>query len=211
MKILVLCDDVWHPAGIVRAGLAPLEKTGFSFEWMANAGEWSEAKMAAFPVTILTKSNNISSADQTPWMTGEVEEAFHQYLSDGNGLVVIHSGSAGYQDNPSLRRTLGGLFESHPEQCPVTVEALPNHPLGAGSAAFTLLDEHYMMHLEDPRADVFLTTTSEHGSQPGGWTRREGAGRVVVLTPGHNLEVWLHPSYQRLIRNALEWCGKFAR
>ena len=43
--------------------------------------------------------------------------------------------------------------------------------------------------------------------QPGGWARREGAGRVAVLTPGHNVEVWLHASYQALIGNALRWCG----
>jgi len=29
-----------------------------------------------------------------------------------------------------------------------------------------------------------------------------------VLTPGHNLEVWLHPAYQALILNGLQWCGK---
>ena len=52
------------------------------------------------------------------------------------------------------------------------------------------------MLLDDTEADVFMTATSEHGTQPGGWTRTEGAGRVCMLTPGHNVEVWLHPSYQ---------------
>ncbi|CAN5509301.1 hypothetical protein BH10CHL1_BH10CHL1_18130 [soil metagenome] len=50
--------------------------------------------------------------------------------------------------------------------------------------------------------------SSRHGTQPGGWTRLEGDGRVCVLTPGHNLEVWLDPSYQILLGNALRWCGK---
>jgi type 1 glutamine amidotransferase len=64
------------------------------------------------------------------------------------------------------------------------------------------------MVLDDGEADVFMTTTSEHGTQPGGWTRLEGEGRVCVLTPGHNVEVWLHPSFQALLRNALNWCAK---
>lgn len=64
-----------------------------------------------------------------------------------------------------------------------------------------------MIELDDAAADVFLETVSEHGTQPGGRTRREGDGRVCVLTPGHNLEVWLHPSYRTLIRNALGWCA----
>lgn len=60
---------------------------------------------------------------------------------------------------------------------------------------------------DDPVAHI-LTTTSEHGAQPGGWTRPEGAGRVAVLTPGHDLDVWLHPAYQALIGAAPRWCGE---
>ena len=107
-----------------------------------------------------------------------------------------------------MRGLLGGAFNRHPPQCPVTVEPQEGHPLTSGSTLFTLTDEHYLMDLDDPDAEIFLTTRSEHGVQPGGWRRGEGAGRVCVLTPGHNLEVWLHPSYQALIRNALLWCGK---
>jgi len=81
----------------------------------------------------------------------------------------------------------------------VTVQPKAGHPLCHDVAAFTLTDEHYFIDLDDAGADVFLTTTSEHGSQPGGWTRVEGKGRICVLTPGHNLEVWLQPSFQTLL------------
>ena len=54
---------------------------------------------------------------------------------------------------------------------------------------------------------VFLTAASQHGIQPAGWTRYHGAGRVCVLTPGHNLDVWLHESYQVLLKNAVNWCA----
>jgi hypothetical protein len=29
-----------------------------------------------------------------------------------------------------------------------------------------------------------------------------------MLTPGHNVEVWLEPSFQVLLGNALRWCGQ---
>ena len=109
-----------------------------------------------------------------------------------------------------LRSLLGGVFAHHPEQCPVTVEPRGWHPLSAGSNQFTLTDEHYFMAMNEPEVDVFVTTRSEHGEQPGGWRRipSGGTGRVAVLTPGHNLEVWLHPSFQALVLNCLRWCGK---
>jgi type 1 glutamine amidotransferase len=166
--------------------------------------------MATYPVAIFTKSNNISATDQGGWVDEGVQQAFMNYICQGGGLLVVHSGTAGYREMPLLRGLMGGSFVTHPPQCPVTVEPRPGHPLTVGSAPFTLKDEHYFMTLDDAEADLFLTTTSEHGTRAGGWTRVECAGRVCVLTPGHNLEVWLHPSFQSLLRNGLRWCAKMA-
>jgi type 1 glutamine amidotransferase len=208
MRTLVLCDDYWHPAQTPRAGLGALGDCGFEFDWIENAGEWSAERMADYPLVVLTKANNVSATDQSLWVTATVEAAFTDYVRRGNGLLVIHSGSAGYRDMSVLRRLMGGVFSQHPPQCLVTVEPKPGHPLTAGSTSFTLKDEHYFMELDDAQADVFVTTTSEHGSQPGGWTRTEGEGRVCLLSPGHNLEVWLHPAYQALILNSLRWSSQ---
>jgi len=208
MKALVLCDDYWHPARIPQEGLGNLRGSEFAFDWISNAQEWSPEIMMKYPLVVLTKSNHVSSIDQSEWMTDTVQAAFAEYVRSGNGLLAVHSGTAGYEQKPVLRSLLGGIFARHPEQCPVTVTPRPGHPLSIGSDPFTLKDEHYFMALDDPGVDVFVTTTSEHGEQPGAWRRVEGSGRVIVLTPGHNLEMWLHPSFQALLRNSLGWCGK---
>ncbi|RPI34579.1 MAG: ThuA domain-containing protein [Chloroflexota bacterium] len=208
MKILVICDDFWHPARVVRQGLGALCEGEISFDWIENAHDWSPERMLACPVTLLTKANHVSATVQTGWMTGEVEQAFADYVCKGNGLCAVHSGTAGYAEMPVLRGLLGGVFVRHPEQCPVTIQPLAGHPLASGCEPFTLKDEHYFMALDDPQAEVFLTTRSAHGDQPGAWTRLEGRGRVAVLTPGHNLDVWLHRSFQALLRNMLRWCEK---
>ena len=208
MKVLVLCGDHWHPARIPREGLGALGGTEFRFDWIENARDWSPELMADYPVVILTKSNHVSSTDQTGWMTDASQAAFVEYVRSGHGLLAVHSGTAEYLQMPVLRGLLGGGFHHHPEQCPVTVTPHAGHPLCVGSAPFKLEDEHYFIAMNDPHVDVFATTSSEHGEQPGGWTRYEGRGRVAVLTPGHNLEVWLHPSFQTLLLNALRWCGK---
>jgi len=208
MHVLVICDDFWHPSSTVRQGLAPLESQGYSFTWLENAKDWSAARLGGFPVTILAKSDNVSATDQTPWITPDVENALLDYVRGGHGLLVIHSGTVGGQRCPTLRALVGGVFVSHPKQCPVTVIPRQGHPLTTGVAAFTETDEHYQMQLDDAQASVFLT--SESGSaprQPAGWTRSDGAGRVCVLTPGHNAAVWLQPGFQRLLINALSWCA----
>jgi uncharacterized protein len=207
MKVLVICDDYYHPGNIVKQGLEPLKEQGIQFEFMEDAKEWSKESMKNYPVTILSKSNNISSKDRTHWVTSEAENAFTEYVRQGGGLLAIHSGTAEYSENKQLKSLLGGLFSHHPEQCPVYVEPVKGHALTEACSAFTVGDEHYFMDMSDSKADIFMTTTSINGTQPGGWTRTEGKGRVCVITPGHNLEVWLNPNFQVLVKNLLIWCA----
>ena len=206
MRVLVICDDRWHPAETVRGGLAPLDGE-HTFDWIENASDWSAEKMAGYEVVIFSKSNNVSQEDQTHWMTPEVEQAFHDFVHGGGGLFVIHSGTAGYRDTTVLRPLMGGTFTNHPPQVPVTMVPKPGHRLAEGCDTFTEMDEHYFMELDDEDAEIYLMTSSEHGGQPGAWTLSRGMGRVCVLTPGHNVEVWLHPSFQALLRNGLQWCA----
>ena len=206
MRVLVISDDYWHPGSVVHEGLAPLAANGFEFDWIDDAAEWSAEKMGQYPVVVLSKSKYVTQAHESPWATPEVERAFHGYVVAGGGLLATHSGTV-YRDTEILRPLLGGTFVQHPAQCLVTVTPEAGHPLTAGVTSFTAMDEHYHMAMEEGTTDIFLTTTSEHGTQPGGWTRTEGAGRVCVLTPGHNTDVWLAPTYQVLLGNVLRWCA----
>ncbi len=209
MKALVFCDDLYHPAATVRAGLAPLAAAGWDFDWVEDATGWPTAALGSYSLALLAKSNVRSHADPTPWLTGAAESIFCDFVRRGGGLVVIHSGVAGYADVVPVRAVTGGIFLSHPPPCAVTVEPQPGHPLTAGVLeSFSIHDEHYQIVLDDAQADVFLHTRSVHGVQPAGWTRTEGTGRVCVLTPGHFPEVWLHPMFQQLLTNALRWAAR---
>lgn len=208
MKILVFCGDSWHPPQVAREGLQALQGNEFTFDWIEDARDWRPETVMTYPLVILTKSDNVSATDRTGWMTDAIQAAFSEYVRLGNGLLAIHSGTAEYEQKSVLRGVLGGVFVHHPEQCPVTIMPRMEHPLCTGSTSCTIIDEHYFMALDDSQADVFMTTTSVNGEQPGAWRRVVGNGRVTVLTPGHNVEVWLHPSFQALILNSIRWCSK---
>jgi type 1 glutamine amidotransferase len=206
MKVLVFCDDLYHPAATVHAGLGPLDATGFDFEWVENAAGWDPRQLAGYGVALLSKSNVCSATDRAPWLAGATENVLRDFVRAGGGLVAVHSGTASYKEVPAVRGLLGGVFDHHPPPCPVTVEPVAGHRLTAGvSIPFTIHDEHYQMIMDDPTVEIILRSRSEHGVQPAGWTRREGKGRVAVLTPGHFPAVWLHKSMQRLLANALNW------
>jgi type 1 glutamine amidotransferase len=207
-RALVLCGDTWHPTDTVRSGLAALNDCGFHFEFLDDSTAWSATRMNEFPLTILAKANITSADMERPWLAGDAQHAFPEYVRRGHGLVVVHAGTSRYEKLPAMLNLMGGAFVSHPNACAVTVEPKPGHRLTAGIAPFTVRDEHYLMALDDAQADIFLHSRSCYGVQPAGWTRTDGAGRVCVLTPGHDLEVWQHPSFRKLLLNAFGWTAK---
>ncbi len=208
MNIWLICDDYYHPGEVVRQGLEPLKEYGYTFTVTEDSAEISPEKMGEYDVIIFSKSNNVNSQNRDKWMTAQLQQAFVDYVEQGGGLLVTHSGTASYRDEKIFTELIGCFFTHHPEQCPVTMIALKVHPIMAGAASFTEKDEHYFINVIAEDADIFMTTFSEHGAQAGGYTLRRGNGRICVLTPGHNVEVWLNEEYQKILKNAIQWCGK---
>ncbi len=206
-RVLLLCDDKWHPARVARAGVEALATDAFQFDVIEDGREWSAERMGQYPLLLLAKADHISAVENTPWITPDVEEQFVDYVRAGGGLLVVHSGTI-VRKLTELKRLIGGTFTQHPPQCDVTMTPQGDHPITVNVEPFAIKDEHYFMEVDDLQAHHFLSTISEHGAQSGGWLREEGDGRVCVLTPGHNVEVWLHPEFQTLLRNALHWCAR---
>jgi type 1 glutamine amidotransferase len=205
-RILVLTGDAWHSANAPRAGLENLDKFGFQFVWKTQLDQQASAQLSEYAVVILAKANHVSETDERPWMTEETEQQLLSYVRDGHALYVMHSGLSGYEQLASFRQLVGGVFVDHPDFCPVTLVLQDNHPLTVGVESITDIDEHYFVTVDAPDAELFATTTSEHGSQAAGWTRKEGTGRVCVLATTHSQNIWVHASYQQLLANTLTWC-----
>lgn len=204
-RALVICGDVWHPAAVVRQGLEPLREAGFDFEFMEGNEMLSANRVDAYPLIVLARAN--VDGGEKPWMTAETQHVLPQHVRRGNGLVVLHGGTARYEELPLMNALMGGSFIHHPEPCDVTIEANGNESIVEDMLPFTVRDEHYFVKTR-PDAEIFLRSRSQHGVQAAGWKRSEGEGRVCALTPGHNLDVWLHPAFQKILVNTFHWTGK---
>lgn len=206
MKVWLICDDFYHPGEIPQRGLEALAGEGIGLDVTMDAREFTRERLFDYPVVVLAKGDSVSAQMQIPWQTPEVEDAFVRYVESGGGLLVIHSGTTG-READRLHALAGCRFNHHPEQCPVTVTPLKSHPVTQGAAAFTQQDEHYYLDLYAKDADILATASSQHGVTVACYVRTQGRGRVCVLTPGHNLAVWLDLMYQTLLKNALDWCA----
>lgn len=220
-KVLVLCDDIWHPAEVIEKGLSPLAGEEYQFDFVKTAKDILTPEfIEEYPLIICCKSNNVTSGNPAPWFENNVTEVmggeFRSYVEKGGAFLALHSGNVFMGDGDGIREYtefVGNRFLSHPLRCKVTLEKRKEHPVMDGvEASFDIRDEHYQMEILAEDVDVFLNSVSQEGGiQVAGYTREMGAGRLCVLTPGHTLSVWKHPQFQRLVKNAMGWCLRTER
>lgn len=215
-KILVLCDDVWHPAEVIEKGMMPLAADRYHFEFVKDAKDILTPEMIAeYPLIICCKSNNVTSGNPKPWFQDAVTEVmggeFRSYVERGGAFLAVHSGNSFLGEGKRVEEYtdfVGNRFLSHPPRCEVVLKKEKEHSVMYGvEAEFAIRDEHYQIELLAADADVFLTSHSKAGgSQPAGYTRKMGRGRLCALMPGHTLSVWQNKEFQKIFLNAVRWC-----
>jgi len=222
MRILLLCDDEYHPGEIPINGMKPLEAKGFSIDVISDTTDFDPSVLESYDAVVLSKCDHVTINNLTSWKTPQVQDAFVQYVEKGGGLIVTHSGTVKGENTAVLDKLAGCAFAYHPNNTPVTVGMLKPHPITEGVKIFTEVDEHY--HLEILADDLDILASSYAPAQgeeskyesepyfnapahiaPTVLVRTQGKGRVCVLTPGHHLAVWLNPEFQQLLENALRW------
>jgi len=221
-KLLLLCDDYWHPGNVPSEGIKPLEEKGYSFDVIFNADDFSPDMLGKYAAVMLCKSNQRSQEDETPWMTNEIQKAFVNYVENGGGLLAVHNATVPSETSEVISRLMGCKFTFHPNNCPVLVSPLKPHPITEGVGSFTEIDEHYRLEILSDDVDIILASYSPaqgdetkfeedpyHNTTQwlgaAGLTRKQGKGRVCVLTPGHLLPVWLNSEFQKILANAVNW------
>ncbi|MFY1616092.1 ThuA domain-containing protein [Micromonospora sp. WMMD736] len=153
----------------------------------------------------------------------------------GTGFTGWHGGIVdAFRASAEYLHLVGGQFATHPgkEPCerhggeednflPHTVRVTDlgrEHPITAGIDDFDLVTEQYWV-LHDDLVDVLAVTTHPTRewhpwhrpvTSPAIWTRRWGAGRVVVTTPGHSLDVLEHPAVRTVIERGMVWATRTA-
>jgi type 1 glutamine amidotransferase len=153
----------------------------------------------------------------------------------GVGFTGWHGGIAdSFRASSDYLQLVGGQFATHPSKepgrcgggqednyLPYTVNLTPlgrEHPITAGLDDFDLETEQYWV-LHDDLIDVLATTTHPvrpwhpwHRPivSPAIWTRLWGAGRIVVTTPGHSLDVLENASVRTVIERGMRWATRTA-
>ena len=214
MKVLLLCDDTWHPAEIIERGLAAMDREDMEFDVVKTPKDILTMEFVRrYDALVNCHGSCLNSSNPHPWFDPGVTEfgpeEFRDYVAGGGGLTVIHSGLTigGPNDpQPAYTDVVGSYFIIHPPRETVRVSVTAENEITRGAAGFSLRDEHYQLEITARDIEPFLQSVSEHGGTTvSGYRRRCGKGRVAVLAPGHTLQVWENAGFQTLVKNAIRW------
>ena len=147
------------------------------------------------------------------------EAHLRAFVEAGGGVVSLHHAIAG---RTSWRwwweEVIGGRYLGAPEgdrpastykhDVELTVRVAAEHPVTAGLTDFRILDETYKGMWISPKVTVLLTTDEATSDGPVAWVSPFPTARVVTIQLGHGREAHLHPSYRRLVRNAVLWAAR---
>ena len=138
--------------------------------------------------------------------------AIDRYVRGGGRLLACHAAVICFDGDARWAACLGATWDwdrsMHPPLGPVDVAptaAGAVHPITAGMAGFSTVDEVY--GFLDLAPDLAPLLTSAHGGEahPVLWARTVGAGRVVTDLLGHDAAAMLEPSHREVLRRAARW------
>jgi type 1 glutamine amidotransferase len=220
--------DGHHPVEATGLFLPFLREQGFEVRVEETPEVYADADtMASTDLVVQSVTMSEASADAVRGLRAAV--------AAGTGLTGWHGGIAdSFRASSDYLQLVGGQFATHPSKhpdavvgdesdnyLPYTVEPTAlgrEHPITAGIEPFELETEQYWV-LHDDLIDVLATTTHPvrpyhpwHRPivSPVVWTREWGAGRIVVSTPGHSLDVLRDPNVRTIIERGMLWATRTA-
>jgi uncharacterized protein len=131
-------------------------------------------------------------------------------LDRGIGVLAVHAAISSLRDYDVWQDAVGGDWivgtSGHPPIGPAHIAVEPTaHPITAGLADFSLIDERYTGLSVDPR--VVPLASHHHAGEtfPLLWTQEYGRSRIVYDALGHDTRSYESPTHRELIRRAALW------
>ncbi|MBE5759903.1 MAG: ThuA domain-containing protein [Clostridiales bacterium] len=128
------------------------------------------------------------------------------YVADGGNLIAIHNGLI-MGSTYELALLLGGKFTGHPAQVLIDYfKTDVDHAITERMEDFKTTEEPYMFDFDDFTEKEVLVEAKYGGSRmPAVWAHKYGWGRVVCVTPGHQVESF-HRPIRKILYKAGLWC-----
>jgi type 1 glutamine amidotransferase len=203
-RVLLVTAGVFHPPYFGRkalhAGLAQME--GFTFHPVRSLEQLPTDFESLAALVLYYHEETISEAALS---------RMDAFVSNGGGVLAIHSATASFKGEKRYFEILGGRFTGHGKlgECEMQ-RASPKGSNGRinaifeGIENFTIVDELYIHELQ-PGIEIHYMAKQFGQEAPAVWTYQYGQGKVCYCMPGHTSGSMQHPAMQEILRRGLQW------
>ena len=202
-NILLVTSGIFHPPMSARKVLHETlaELDGFEFQHIRSMEKLPGDIDGFSAIVIYLFHQKISKS---------ALDSLDNFVSNGGGLLGVHTATAAYKNDLHYFEILGGQFIGHGPIAPFEVKPVPESEIFAGIPSFTVKDELYVHELQ-PGITPHFTATHEGQEVPIVWTYHYGQGRVCYAVPGHRTETMWDETYQEILKRGLVWVCKVDR
>lgn len=201
-SVLLVSAGLFHPSLQVRFFVRRALKAmpGYCFRQASSLEVLPRLALDAYQAVVLYVHHDSISPAALDCLEG--------FVTDGGGMLAIHSASASFKDEDRFHQLLGGCFVKHgPIETFEVHPCLPDDDVFAGITPFSVRDELYL-HEYDLDNRIHFSTAVDGAREPVVWTRTPGKGRVCYFSLGHTLNSVRNPQAQQIMRRGLAWvCG----
>jgi hypothetical protein len=144
------------------------------------------------------------------WWQGKPRAALERLAEAEQGVVVLHHAILAYRDWPPWSRIVGipdRSFEYHIGETVTCDVADAGHPITAGLASWTMIDETYSMADAGEGSHVLITTEHSPSMRTIAWTRQRRRSRVFCYESGHDERAWSQANFREVLRRGILWAA----
>ena len=210
---LVLIADLPHEPGHIEQGLVPVfEATGVVPHFAVDVHALSAENLGHVQLLVILRDGlqrpKTAEKSEYVWMTPEQQRAVVEFVEHGGAFLNLHNAMGLYPAGGPYLNLVGGRYTGHGPLERFRVEVVDrSHPITRGVADFSVADEQHTPEFEAAKVQLLLRNRSDDGRvAAAGWVHEPGRGRLCHLANGHTRESLLNSEYQRLLRNAVNWC-----
>ena len=147
----------------------------------------------------------------------EEKVIFNKLTTEGKGLLFLHHSLCSLQDWNEYKTFTGGKYyekkrdetfgtSSYQHDVRFTIHILDHsNPVTRGIKDFEILDEVYGNLEIIPGVKPLLSTDHPKSNKIIAWTFKKDRSCIVYIEPGHDKSAYFNPSYQQLIRQAIDY------
>ena len=211
---LVLFGDLPHEPGHIEETLRPiLEQSGVVAHFTVDVRALSADNLAKVKLLVILRDGLQRPSDDPAshyvWMTPEQQKAVEAFVTGGGAFLNLHNSMGLYPDEGEYLKLVGGRYIGHGPLERFRVEVVDaGHPITRGIEDFSVADEQHTPPYDADKVHLLLRNRSDDGKvvAAAGWAYEPGRGRLCHLANGHTRESLEHPTYRKLISNAIDWC-----